>query len=59
MNYLKIRFKHVFKWILKFIKFPNQFIKLFFQDLKIDYINQIKFKHNFIFVVGLQNLDQL
>lgn len=53
MNYLKIRFKHVFKWILKFIKFPNQFIKLFFQDLKIDYINQIKFKHNFIFVVGL------
>lgn len=48
-----IYFKHIFRWILKFIKFPIQFIKLLVQDLKIDYINKKEFKHNFIFVVGL------
>lgn len=46
--------KHIFRWILKFLKFPLQFINLLIDDLSLDFLsNKDKSKNNFIFVVGL------
>ena len=31
---------HILRWIFKFIKFPIQFLKLFYEDLKDDFKNK-------------------
>ena len=49
-----IWFIHVVRWILKFIKFPLQFCRLLYHDIKDDLsnLNTLK-KKNFILVIGL------
>jgi hypothetical protein len=45
---------HIIRWTLKFIRFPIQFFKLFFEDLKDDMKNKLTpRKYKFIFVIGL------
>lgn len=45
---------HYIRWILKFLKFPYQFIKLFIDDLKLDnFAKKRNFEYNFIFIIGL------
>lgn len=45
---------HILRWIVKFIKFPIQFLKLFYEDLKDDFKNKkINRKQKFVFVIGL------
>lgn len=49
-----ILFIHVLRWTIKFIRFPIQFFKLFFEDLKDDIKNKkISRKYKFIFIIGL------
>ncbi len=45
---------HILRWIFKFIKFPIQFLKLFYEDLKDDFKNKkISREQKFVFVIGL------
>ena len=46
--------KHIFRWVLKFFKFPLQFIHLAIDDLKLDFSKKKENKkYNFIFIAGL------
>jgi hypothetical protein len=45
---------HILRWVLKFIKFPIQFLKLFFADFRDDLKNNKIFRKNkFVFIIGL------
>tara|TARA_X000000950_G_C13868532_1_gene641904 strand:- start:967 stop:1842 length:876 start_codon:yes stop_codon:yes gene_type:complete len=45
---------HIVRWILKFIKFPFQFFKLLYNDIRDDLSNLNTYKKkNFILVIGL------
>ena len=49
-----IQLLHICRWLKKFIIFPKQLIKLFYDDYKIDKANENKYyKNKFILVIGL------
>ena len=49
-----IRLLHIYRWLKKFIIFPKQFLKLLYQDYKIDKANENKsYKYKFILIIGL------
>ena len=44
---------HLYRWLIKFITHPIQFIKILAKDLERDFFPQIKNQTKFIFVIGL------
>ena len=53
-------FLHLYRWIIKLIFYPKQFLKLVKTDIGYDLKPKINNKKNkFIFVIGFLNLGQL
>ena len=49
-----IQLLHICRWLKKFVIFPKQFLKLIYDDYKIDKANENKYyKNKFILVIGL------
>ena len=46
-------FLHLYRWIIKLIFYPKQFLKLLKTDIGYDLKPKINNKNKFIFVIGL------
>jgi len=59
---LKIEMKlliHILKQIKVFIKFPTQFLKILFSDIKKDFFINHKKKYNNVLIIGVQKSEPL